>query len=62
MITVSHQDWNLFLMEGWTLSVGQGLPGNGKVGNGIGVKIRREGMWVGYQAEWHKWEPSVETD
>lgn len=41
-------------MEGWTLSGGQGPPGNGKVGNGIGVKIRHEGMWVGHQAEWHK--------
>lgn len=38
---------------------GQGPPENGKVGNGIGFKIRNKGNWVGHQAEWHKQEPRV---
>lgn len=32
---------------------GQGLPGDGDTGSGIGVQISCEGVWAGYQAEWH---------
>lgn len=62
MVTASHQDWNVFLLGGWTLAGGRGLPGNGDIANGIGVRIRCEGKWVGYQAEWHEQETSVERD